>query len=170
MTIPEELKRSAPRDVSLTLAGWKAILWPSLTAVLIIVGMQAPRTKHGTGVLFLMSSYWNHPLLSLSMIFLGASIGWMRYRRQADPMMYGRAAVASVTDLEKRFWLVLLRRGNRFQCEFRVMNGSLCRTTLHVPHRGKIPDIGTELVILYGRDEPKKAMLYPTRMLKIESS
>ncbi len=170
MTIPAELKRSTPRAVSLTRAGWKAILWPSLTAVLIVVGMQAPRQEHGTGVLSLTSAYWNHPLLSLSMIFLGASIGWMRYRRQTTLLMYGRAAVASVTDFERRFWLVLLRRGNRFQCEFRVMNGSLCRTTFYVPHRGRIPDIGAELVILYDRDEPKKAMLYPSRMLKIESS
>jgi hypothetical protein len=170
MTIPAELKRSTPRDVSLTMAGWKAILLPTLTAVLIIVGMQTPRQEHVTGALSILAGvYGNRSVLSLGIILLGAVIGWARYRRQANLMMYGRAAVASVTDFERRYWLVLLRRRNSFQCEFRLMNGSLCTTTLHVPRRGKIPGIGEELVILYNRDEPKKVMLYPARMLNIKS-
>ncbi len=101
MTIPPELKRSTPRAVSLTRAGWRAILWPSLVAVCIVIGMQAPHPKHATGVLFILWWWYRNPLFDLGMILLGPGIGWMRYRRQKNLLMYGRAAVASVTGYDR---------------------------------------------------------------------
>jgi hypothetical protein len=155
MTIPEELKRSTPRDVSMTRAGWKAILWPSLISVCIVIGMQAPNSKQASGVLFVLG-WWrdHHSLLDLSMILLGAGIGWMRYRRQTNLMMYGRAAVASVTRYDKPSSHLFMRR-LRVEFEFRLLNGSFCTTSANL-QGAEIPDLDAEIIIIYDLDDPKR--------------
>ena len=166
MTIPSELKRSTPRAVALIWAGWRAILWPGLVAVLIVAGMQAQQTKHATGVLFVLGWWYRNPRLALGMILFGAALGWPRYRRQTRPLMYGRAAVASVTGYEKPSYQFMRRLRVKF--EFRLLSGSF-RTAWANPQGAEIPDLGGEIVIVYDLDEPKRAMMYPSRTLKVDS-
>jgi hypothetical protein len=35
--------------------------------------------------------------------------------------------------------------------------------------RAEIPEVDTEIVILYDPDEPGKAVIYPSRMLKVDA-
>ena len=171
MTIPDELRRSAPRDVSLTRAGWKAILLPGAMAVCLAMGIQARHFDHYKGAFFVLgwaTPFWNSPL-ELGIVLVGAAIGWWRYRRQSSLLIHGRATVVSVTDFERRLRLVAHWRGNRLHCEFRLLNGSVCRTTVDIPPRDEVPDRDEEIVIVYDPDEPKKAMLYPTQMLTVRA-
>jgi hypothetical protein len=137
----------------------------------LIIGMQAPaHASRDVGMLSVAEhvySLWNHPLFDLATILIGAAIGWLRYRRQAHLLMYGRAAIASVTGFDRRLWMVIFRRRNRVKCEFRLLNGSFCTAEVEIPPRGSTPDIDSELVIVYDRDQPKRAVLYPARNLKV---
>jgi hypothetical protein len=81
--------------------------------------------------------------------------------------MYGRPALARITGEITPWWYRFYRKRGmrRLQCEFRLLSGGICKTTVQT--RGKIAAPDSEIVILYDSDRPEKAMLYPDRLLKV---
>jgi len=172
MTIPEELQRSTPRPVSLTAAGWTAIRTYGLKAATIIavaawLYLRAGPAERGVS---LRGLGWN---FGVGLIF-AVAVTWMTIRRQSRLLMYGRAAVARVTGDVTPWWQRLRIRSrytNRLQCEFRLLNGGTCRTTVYgrFDRRDKAPGENAEIIVVYDPDEPEKAAFYPPRLLKVTS-
>jgi len=177
MTVPDELKRGAPRSVRLSRQGWKTAGGWCLKVVLLIAiavwaGMQTGhRISHVSGhpsvtVIAPNPPGWWAWRAGAGIVF-AAVVGWIGFRRQLRLLMYGRATVARVTGDVTPWWYRSRRpRGlRRLQCEFGLLSGGTCRTTVET--RDKTLAVNREIVVLYDPDEPEKATLYPTRMLKV---
>jgi hypothetical protein len=179
MTIPAELKRSTPRPVSLSAAGWKAIRTYGLKAAVVAAVGAYIWISGGAGI------YSAADMGSLMVLRAGAgclvlavAIGRLGIRRQSQLLRYGRAAIARVTlDVTPhgltRYGLTRcwqrLRYGSggahRLRCEFRMMDGGTGTATVETGGRNIAAD--AEIVILYDPDQPESAVMYPVRMLKI---
>lgn len=162
MTIPAELKRSTPRPVALTPWGKAAVLSFGLLAVAFIAET-AWFCLHGdrsSGFLRVAGGFGLYFLLALS-------IKLWEIPRQMRLLSGGRAVVARTTGEYKRvkFTGRNIRR-YRLECDFTFLSGARSKTTVVT---GQWLPGNTEIVILYDPDNPAKAVMYPARMLKIDS-
>jgi hypothetical protein len=159
MTIPDELRRSTPRPVSLTPLGKAAVTAFVLLIALFLAeiawvqthgdaGHGLPRAAGGVGIY----------LLILLAVYL------RRLPRQWRLLVSGRWAVARTTGELKRVGPTAMRR-YRLKCEFSLLSGGRTKATIEA--RRALP-ANTEVAIVYDPDEPGKAMVYPTKLLKIE--
>jgi hypothetical protein len=162
MTIPNELQRSTPRPVSLSRKGWAIVLssflyLAVLTAICLQKYTQPGRDPFG-------------PAIGVAMIVLATVANFARLRRQQRILMYGRAALARITEDATPGWFRLRRartRPRRLACEFPLLGGGTCKTTVET--RNYNPGPSNEIVIVYDPDEPRKAVLYPTLLLTVNA-
>lgn len=158
MTIPDELRRSTPRHVSLTLQGRAAVLSFALLMALFTSeiawvsargpGHGLPRVTGGFGI-YLMAWIAVHL--------------WM-LPRQNRLLASGRAATARTTGEFRRVGFTGARR-YRVKCEFTLLSGARSKATVEC---GALPAANSEILIVYDPDEPEQAMYYPSRMLRID--
>jgi hypothetical protein len=162
MTVPIELQRSTPRPVALTFWGKAA----ALSFCLLLVAFIAE-----TGWIH---TNWNHEgslrvadALGIYLL-IALAINLWKLPRHMRLLSGGRAALARTTGDYKRvkFTGRQIRR-YRLECQFTAPNGTRSKTTVVT---NKWLPANTEVVIVYDPDEPKKAAIYPTRMLKIEEN
>ena len=162
MTIPRELQRSTPRQVSLTFPGKAAIvsfclLLAAFIAEIVWVYPHAGNDRGLPGMVGAIGVY----------ILFAIAINLWSIPRQMRLLSCGRAAVAHTTGEFRRVKFTGRRiRRYRLRCEFTLLNGALSRTTVEV--RGQVPAANTEIVIVYDPDQPENAMLYPARILKVD--
>ena len=202
MTIPDELRRSAPRSVSLTATGWKAALGFCFLPVLVLVigawlelgpvrsadkptisGPVSPFSPEGIDYRRSQLSRttaggpptWLQPHVS-GWALLFTAISLWRIRKERRLLVHGRAVIARTTTgavaRTKPFWPWNRSTRQRVQwlwCEFPLFSGGVCRAQVNTWNdpRLRTTEANTEMVLLYDPDEPKKAMLYPTRLLKV---
>jgi hypothetical protein len=94
-------------------------------------------------------------LAALSLILL--------VRRQLNLLSYGRPAVAVVIRVDKKrsdhgpYW--------RVQYEWTLLSGATRRGSYTV--RRTPPDVGSEIVILYERDNPSRSSKYPLSLVRL---
>lgn len=160
MTIPNELKRTGPRDVSLTLVGKAAVLGavvvPFAGLVWAILSYRAVETRLAVAFLFVAINFL-------------VNIGFFTWRLSRDHRLLstGRAAIATTAAGSKRKWFGGHRhRRYQLQCEFAPPGGAKLAAKLRTRH--PVAPM-SEIVILYDPDEPTNAILYPSRLLKIET-
>jgi len=182
MTIPAELQRSAPRPVSLTSEGRATLLYRGVVFALLLTrtwflaaGGHSSQVR-GTG--WILSDF---PVWLLLLIATAVSL-WSTPRRMIL-LRDGRAAVARITGVARTWipgskgmslpWWCRSRRWRgrmrRVQCEYTLLNGSVCKTTIKiwVDAGTAVPAAGTEVTLLYDRDEPTRAVIYPQPLLKV---
>ncbi len=163
MTVPTELKRSAPRPVSLTFWGKAAVssFCLLLTAFIAEIAWVSAHQNKDRGLPGAVGALGIYLLIALA-------INLWKIPRQMRLLSHGRAAVASITG---KFTRVKFTGRNirryRLECEFTSLSGARSKTTVVT---GNWLPANTEIVIVYDPDEPNKAAIYPTRLLKIESS
>ena len=172
MTIPRELQRSTPRPIALTPRGWWTIAGYCLNISLLfavtawLIAQPGHRTAAvATGPPAWLAWGWR----TAAGILFAAVAGFVKIRRQSRLLMYGRATVARTTGNATPWWFRLLRtraRPRRLRCEYRLLSGGLCKTTV-VTGDKKIPATDAEIVVLYDADEPEKATLYPVPAMKV---
>jgi hypothetical protein len=103
------------------------------------------------------------PLFGVACLFAAGLIAFS-VRRQMNLLSYGRAAVARVTGT-KRVWHGEGGRHIRVQFEFRLRNGSLRKASVETGR--KAPAVGTEFIIVYDSDQPKRFARYPASLVRI---
>ena len=168
MTIPRELQRSVPRHVTLAARGWVSVLTFLLNLIALLVAAVWLNMRPGHTV----SEAQIMPLWTLTRLvvclLLITVLDMMRIWRLARLLTNGRATIARVTGDVTPWWYRLRRRTGRrtrrLQCEFRLLNGGLCKATVELPP-GVAPD--ADIVVVYDPDQPERATLYPSGMLKV---
>ena len=183
MTSPAELQRSTPRPVSLTSQGWKSMLrrcvYPTcligagvIRGFLPISGASSlSASAASSAVAYGMPLWLAWGWRACLWLLLAAIIGLVRFRRQSHLLRYGRPAVAIVKGVNTPWWYNF-RGGNRrtrwrrIQCEVRLLNGRV--STLNLDIRNEIPEEGTEVIVVYDRDQPERAILYPQQVVQID--
>jgi hypothetical protein len=105
--------------------------------------------------------FWLSPLVGLVSLALSGLIAVI-IRREFALLSYGRSAIATVTGSKK----VHHQHGHvhRVSFEFPLLNGSTRKGSLDL-RRSLEP--GTELVILYDPDQPKRVARYPLTLAKL---
>ena len=161
MTMPDELRRSTPRPVSLNPIGKVAMLSFVLLVASFIAEIAWVSANSGAGGGGLPKAVGSAGVCLL--IALAMSL-W-KVPRQMHLLACGRWTVARTTGKFRRVGPTGLRR-YRVKCEFTTLSGGRMEAT--VESRSALP-AGTEISIVYDPDEPKKAMLYPARLVGIES-
>jgi len=161
MTIPDELRRGAPRHVIPTTQGWKRIAAFCVNIVLVIAVTSfrvTDSTPRWTG--------W--ALRSVILLLVAIIASESRIRRQHRILINGRVTVARMTgDSTPWWWRSVYRRPpmRRLECEFPLLSGGLCRTTVET--YGKAPAMNSEMIVVYDPDDPEEAVLYPSLLLKV---
>ena len=163
MTIPIELRRSAPRPVSLTSWGKAAVLSFGLLLLAFVaeIGWVSANGTNSRGLPWALGAPGIYLLIAL------ASVLW-KIPRQMRLLSLGRATVARTTGEFRRvkFTGRQIRR-YRLECEFTSLSGARSKTTVVT---GNWFPAHSDIVIVYDPDESQKAVIYPTRMLKIDGT
>jgi len=163
MTIPAELKRSAPRPVSLTFWGKTAVVCFGLLLVAFIAEIEwvYARGANGGGIPGALGAIGIYLLIALA-------ISLWRIPRHMRLLSLGRGAIARTTGEFRRVKLTGRQiRRYRLECEFTSLSGARSKTTVVTSHW--LP-ANSEIVIVYDPDEPNRAAIYPTRMLTIDGN
>lgn len=181
MTLPDELQRAVPRPVTLTAVGRRTLVGRCVKFVFIVALLlwttgtptAHPPVSSAAAGTAAYSSWWpatGRGWGAAEAFLIGAVVGIVSYRRQWRLLATGRATIATVIADVTPKWYVF-RGGRRhqtmrrLQCEFRLLNGRVLRTT--VTTRDPAPKADSEIVLLYDRDEPERTLYYPARMLTI---
>ncbi len=109
---------------------------------------------------------WAGPISSLVPLLM-VSIAVSNFRRRLRLLANGQATIARSTGVSR----TLSDRGGRryrWQVEFRDLGSIACTATFET--RREAPPANTEIVIVYDTNQPKRAMLYPDRMVQISLS
>ena len=153
-TLPSELAGAIPRDVQLSPDGrvvgaLAAAL--GMAAIIAPIALSIPR-----GV-----PLWVIPLVPASLFVAVAGIV-RGLRRNWVLLSEGRAAQARVVSQKK----VHRDKHTAYQitCEFRDLSGAL--HTMRYDAMKAPPAIGTELTIVYHRDDPRWHAVYPLRLVR----
>ena len=165
MTIPQDLPRGVPRHVSLTPTGWFAILFPCmLLAEVFLTG------ESHYGVLCVAVWHWiparfvpgdrYRLVFDAGIILIPALCSWQKLLEQSRLLMFGRAAVATLTWKDHKWYRLST-------CvEFRILSGATCRTRVEL--HNKVLREREEIVIVYDSDHPKITLPYPVRAMRIQ--
>ena len=153
-TLPSELAGAIPRDVQLSPGGRAAAAVAvalGLGALVAAIALSIPR-----GV-----PPWVIPLVPASLLVAAAGIVH-GLRRNWMLLSEGRAAQARVVSQKK----VHRDKHTAYQitCEFRDLSGAL--HTMRYDVMKAPPAIGTELTIVYHRDDPRWHAVYPLRLVR----
>jgi Protein of unknown function (DUF3592) len=103
-------------------------------------------------------------VIGLSMILPGAIILWS-VRRQRTMLERGRAAIGRVTST-RRFRGHNRRATFYVYYEFTTYSGAVSKGRGNANKQGE-PVTGSEVVVLYDMDNPKRTALYPLQMVRV---
>ena len=163
MTIPPELLRSAPREVSISRQG-RAVAAFAVGFVLLLIWLvwQDQTSAHPRKDML--------PVSAIAVVYfvIGSLVKLYMVRREMGLLSNGRAVVATIQSPPKRLWLRDAKRPvYRVQCRFTTRSGGersvTIKTRLHIAE-------GTEVVIVYDPDQTERAVLYPAPSLKVEGA
>lgn len=101
---------------------------------------------------------WAVPIVALPLAFGGLGLGWS-IRRQLNLLSEGRPALARVTGSKRSH-----HGKHRVQYEFRNLSGALVHGSYEA---GKPAPPGATLVVLYDRDNPRRAARYPLPLARL---
>ena len=153
-TLPSELAGAIPRDVQLSPGGRVVAALATalgLAALIAAIALSIPR-----GV-----PLWAIPLIPASLLVAVAGIV-RGLRRSWMLLSEGRAAQARVVNQKK------VRRDNRtayqITCEFRDLSGAI--HTMRYDVMKAPPSLGSEMTVVYHRDDPRRHAVYPFRLVR----
>jgi hypothetical protein len=159
--VPQELLRSTPRHVALTATG-KAVTW--IAVCLLAAGLVTSATllalarrgdaRYGPGNVPL----WVSPLVFLSLVSGGVGL-LVSVRRQTHLLSYGRATVASVTT-----WRKAGKGARRVGFRYDVLSGATHTSSVEIQKNAPPP--GSEMIVLYDPDNPRRRGRYPLELVR----
>lgn len=153
-TLPTELAGAVPRDVQLSAAGLTVAVLAAAMSVAALgsaIVMSIPR-----GV-----PLWAIPLVPGSLLLAAGAIA-RGLRRNWMLLSEGRAAQARVVSQKK----VHRDKHTAYEitCEFRDLSGAM--HTMRYDVMKAPPPIGSELTVVYHRDDPRWHSVYPLRLVR----
>jgi len=160
--LPVLLLKPTPRHVRLTAAGAAVVL---VAIALVAGGMWAEAQLYRLAQISETHGESRRPPFAvLTVCGIGALALMLVVRRQSNLLAYGRPALATVRQVEKKksdkgtYW--------RVHFEWTLLSGAT-RSGRYHHHRKQPPAVGAVIPIVYDRDRPQRHSKYPLPLVRL---